>query len=52
MRSEPGRLAQLQQNARAFALNEGNLEVEIQRVAEALRSALATPCQPARKVTN
>lgn len=41
LRSNPGRLAEMQQNARQFALREGNMEVEIERVAEALKTCLS-----------
>lgn len=41
LRAEPNRLAQLQQNAREFALRDANMETEICRVAEALQARLA-----------
>ena len=39
----PERLAELQLNARRFALREANIEVEVGRVAEALRAGLSAP---------
>ena len=47
LRRAPERLAELQHNARAFALREANMEVEIGRVAEALRASLSAPHPPA-----
>ena len=38
LRSNPVRLAELQRNARAFALAEGNLEVETTRIVAALKA--------------
>jgi glycosyltransferase involved in cell wall biosynthesis len=36
----PGRLAELQDHARRFALREGNLETEIEKISVAMREAV------------
>ena len=41
LRSSPKRLAELQTNARRFALQTANLEMELEKIAEAMQRALA-----------
>lgn len=43
LRSDPETLTRLQRNAREFALQEANLDVEVSRIAEALRAKLSVP---------